>query len=71
MDVLEIKQDIKELRSDVQDLKVVAAQNTAILETHIRRTELNEERIVTLEKWLLGLLGAILVAAVVAALRSQ
>jgi len=69
MDMKEIKDDIKELRSHVLELKVIAAENSTDLLNHMRRTELNETRIEGLEKWLLGLLGAILVAAVVAALK--
>ena len=69
MDMHELKADVKEIRSHVLDLKIIAAKNSVELETHIRRTELNETRIEGLEKWLLRLLGAILVAAVVSALR--
>lgn len=69
MDMQELKSDVKEIRSHILDLKIVAAKNSSDLENHIRRTELNEERIEGLEKWLLRLLGAILVAAVIAALR--
>lgn len=69
MDMQELKSDVKEIRSHILDLKVIAARNSADLENHMRRTELNEERIEGLEKWLLRLLGAILVAAVLAALK--
>lgn len=69
MDMQELKSDVKEIRSHILDLKVIAVKNSVELENHMRRTELNEERIEGLEKWLLRLLGAILVAAVLAALK--
>ena len=58
MDTLqEVKADIKEIRSHVIELKTIAAKNSSDLEYHIRRTELNETRIESLERWLLRLLG--------------
>lgn len=60
----ELRRDLKEIKSDIQVIKITMGENTATLVTHIARTELNERRIESLEKWLLGLLSAILVAVV-------
>lgn len=58
----ELKQDVKELRQEIRDIAVTLARNTGTLEVHIRRTDLAEERITQVERWLLGTLGAILLA---------
>ena len=58
----EIKQDVKEIKSDVGHIKETLAANTASLKTHMARTDLNERRIASVEKWMLGLLSSILLA---------
>lgn len=50
----ELKQDIKDIKSDVVELKIIAAANTSILAEHMKRTELNEKRIQTLEYFIMG-----------------
>ena len=61
-DIKEIKQDIKEIKSSVAQIHVMTAENTANLKQHMVRTELNENRIATIEKWTLGLLTSIVLA---------
>lgn len=63
--LLEIRSDVKEIRREISDIKVLdAVQNTQLAE-HMRRTETNEHRIKELEdssrnlKWLFGGLAAI------------
>lgn len=58
----EVKGRLHTLESGITQILVTLAENTADLKNHIKRTELNEERIQNLEKWLLGLLSAILVS---------
>lgn len=60
----ELKQDIREIKTDIVEIKTTLARNTESLEHHVKRTDLNEVRIYTLEKWLLGSLAAILLAII-------
>lgn len=53
------------LQTDMNKLTVMVAENTCDLKNHMERTKLNEERIQNLEKWLLGLLSAILVSVLI------
>lgn len=50
--------ELKEIRADIRDIKDVLIRNTVSLETHIRRTELAENRIEKLEKFHIGFLTA-------------
>lgn len=61
-DVQRIIQDVQEVRQDVKQLLVQSAENKVTLSEHMRRTELNEDRIKKLEYWILGFLGAGLLA---------
>lgn len=61
----EIREDLKQIKSDVSEIKVTLAVNTKSLETHMLRTEVSERRLEKLESWTLGLLTAILVGVVV------
>lgn len=61
---LEIKEDLKQIKSDVSEIKVTLAVNTKSLETHMLRTEVSERRLEKLESWTLGLLTAILVGVI-------
>lgn len=54
----EIKQDIKEIRKDVVEIKETLAKNTASLEFHVLRTNQVESRIEKVEFYILGLLGS-------------
>lgn len=58
----ELKQDVKEIRKEIRDVSITLARNTASLEIHIARTNANEDRIAQVEKWMLGGMGAILLA---------
>lgn len=51
----EIKDDLKAIRKDVNELHVLTAINTASLTTHMARTEINERRLEKLEYVLIGL----------------
>ena len=64
-DIKEIKSDVKEIRVDVVVIKETMAVNTANLQAHMRRTDLNEARLAKLEYWLIGLLTTLLVAVAV------
>ncbi len=55
-------EEIQEIKRDVRELVKQGAFNTATLQEHMKRTELNETRIEKLEYWILGLLGSALVA---------
>jgi predicted methyltransferase len=61
-DFNEIKQDVKDIKKDVTSIKEDIARNTVSLETHMKRTELNEDRIQKMEYFMLGGLMAIIVA---------
>jgi hypothetical protein len=58
----EIKSDLKEIKSDVVDIKLTLAVNTASLKEHMTRTSLAEVRITKVENWVLGLLTSILIS---------
>lgn len=64
----EIKQDLKDIKTDILEIKITTAANTASLEAHMSRTELNERRVEKLEKWHFGLLATILAAIIIKAL---
>lgn len=64
-DFKEVKAGVKELNVKVDKLTEISVKNSVELAHHIKRTDLNETRIEKLEYWLLGLLGAILVAAAI------
>jgi hypothetical protein len=51
-----MNEDLKEIRSDIREMKDVLIRNTVSLEAHIRRTDLAEDRIEKLEKYHLGFL---------------
>lgn len=70
MDFTEIKQDVKEIKSDIGVIKETLVKNTTSLDHHIKRTDLNEERIQKVEYWLLGLLSTMLVGMITAYFRS-
>lgn len=59
---MEFEQKVEEALSSLQ---VSVAEIKVDLRNHMKRTDLNETRIQNLEKWLLGLLSAILVAVLV------
>jgi len=61
-DLKEIKADVKEVKNHLRDVSITLARNTASLEIHVKRTDLNEARIAKVENWILGALGAILLA---------
>lgn len=54
----DLKKAIAHLDVKVDRIIEVAIKNTASLEEHMKRTELNEERIAKLEYYILGLLGS-------------
>jgi hypothetical protein len=60
-----MNQEIKEIKSELKEISVVLARNTASLEQHVKRTELAETRIEKLETWHLGILASILLAIVI------
>lgn len=57
----EIRSDIKEIKKDINEIKILDASQNASLDAHMARTLLNEKRIEKLEdyKWLVGLVTAI------------
>lgn len=61
----DFKDDIKTIKADIGDIKKTLAVNTEILSVHIKRTQLNEDRIQKLEHWLLGLLASALIATLI------
>ena len=63
-DFLELKEDVKEIKRDVKEISQTLVRNTVSLELHEARTTASEKRIETMEKWLLGLLGSILLAVI-------
>ena len=74
-DLEDIKDRLRDLQKELhkQSAKIdqiieTGIKNTINLEQHMQRTELNEDRIKKLEYWLIGLLGALVVATIVKAL---
>ena len=55
--------DLQEIKQDVKEIKEVVIKNTVSLDMHMKRTELNERRIESMERWTLGLLTTALIAA--------
>ena len=51
----EIKEDLKAIRSDVTEIKVILAVNTESLIQHMRRTDVSERRLEKLEYVFIGL----------------
>lgn len=68
-DLQEVKSSVKDLHTKVDNLTAISIENTADLKNHMRRTELNEDRIKMVEKWLLGILAALVIAALTKALK--
>jgi uncharacterized protein (UPF0335 family) len=60
----ELKADIREIKSDIKEIKTEVTSNRVGLDAHMMRTTLNEHRVATLEKFLLTLLSAILLAII-------
>ena len=65
----EIKDDLKAIRSHVSEIKTSIAVIQSDVGHHIKRTDLAENRISRIENWLLGLLSAIVVGLIVAAVK--
>lgn len=61
----EIRQDLKDIKDDLTFLKVETSKNTLSLETHMRRTAASEERIMYLERVLMGLAGIAVLGGVI------
>lgn len=61
-DVREIKTTVKETNKAVQDQALTLARNTESLIHHSARTAANEDRILQVERWLLGFLASIVLA---------
>jgi hypothetical protein len=51
--LIEVRDDIKAIKSDVESIKILDAAQNAHLEAHMARTQANEDRIHRLEdfKW--------------------
>lgn len=60
----EIKQDLKEIKADVGQIKETLAVNTASLVQHELRTRLAEKRIEKLEYALIGFLASVVLALI-------
>ncbi len=54
----EIKEDLKAIRADVTEIKVILAVNTESLIHHVARTAASESRILFVERALIGLATA-------------
>ena len=65
----EIKDDLRAIRSHVSEIKTSIAVIQSDVGHHIKRTDLAENRISRIENWLLGLLSAIVVGLIVAAVK--
>jgi len=53
----------------IQSIDKTSALNTLVLKEHIKRTELNEVRIKSLEYWIIGLLTSGILVALASVLR--
>lgn len=64
--LLELRDDVKAIRQDVNDIKVLDATQNAHLEAHMARTKANEDRIQRLEdfKWYFAGIAVIMSAIV-------
>jgi len=63
----DITDDVKAIRSDISEIKTTMAVNTESLKAHMARTDANEVRINRVEDWALKLLGALVLAGLLAA----
>ncbi len=64
-DFNELKQDVKEIKSKVEDISATLLRNTVSLELHERRTSLAEARLDKYEansKWVIGLIASGVIA---------
>lgn len=57
-----VDQALGVIQADLTKLSVSVGENSVDLRNHMKRTDLNEARIQSLEKWLLGLLSTILLS---------
>ncbi len=64
--LLELRDDVKAIRNDVNEIKILDAAQNAHLEAHMARTKANEERIQRLEdfKWYFAGIAVIMSAIV-------
>lgn len=68
--ILDIQEDIREIKTDVREITRQGHENTRSLVEHMVRTELNERRIQTLEKWQLGVLTSVVLGVGTLVVRS-
>lgn len=61
----DIRERLTDISKDIKELRVESTKNSVTLETHMLRTDLNEQRILFMERWLLGILASVLVAALI------
>lgn len=61
----EIKNDLKDIKSDLVFIRVEVAKNSISLDNHMKRTEINERRLEKLEYALIGLLVTVVGACLV------
>ena len=64
--LLEVRDDIKMIKNDINDIKVLDATQNAHLEAHMARTRANEDRIKRLEdfKWYFAGIAVIISATI-------
>jgi hypothetical protein len=62
---IEIKEDLRAIREKVESIDKNVAINTKSLETHMARTEANEQRIVYLERVLITLSATAVLGGIV------
>lgn len=60
----ELREDVREVKTDVKLLSKITERNTVSLENHMSRTAINEARIRQVENWLMGFLASILLSLV-------
>lgn len=65
----DIRDDVRAIRSHVSEIKTTVAVMERDLAHHVKRSDLNENRISRIENWLLGLLSAIVVGLIVAGVK--
>ena len=68
-ELVRIDSKLETISNSIHNIDKVNTENTVVLKEHIKRTELNETRIKSLEYWIIGLLTSGILVALANALK--
>jgi hypothetical protein len=68
-ELVRIDSKLEVISNSIHNIDKVNSENTVVLKEHIKRTELNETRIKSLEYWIIGLLTSGVFVALANALK--